>query len=223
MKSIRSALLLAFALSTAACGVDASMESTASAGLDTMSQAATTAPPPLPNSCLSSIPAAPSAAPTAPTPISQLGLGRPFYPLSTNLLSAYTVVVTDPNDSNSFYAFGFDVRSQRTVFWVSGYKSRGELRRLNAQIADDIEALEQSSGIDLGFTWGSSGQIGGPLIPRPGVHEGAWRVAFNNWYQLDEYLVAPQRTPVINATPPARTLSGSSGQVGGPILPQPGI
>ena len=200
MKPIRSALLLAFALSTAACGVDSSMESTEPAGLDTQAQAASTLPPPLPNSCLSSIPAAPTGVPTAPTPISSLGLGRPFYPLSTNLLSAYTVIVTDPNDSNSFYAFGFDVRSQRLQFWVSGYKSRGELRRLNAQIAEDIEALEQSTGIDLGFTWGSSGQVGGPLIPRPGIYEGAWRVAFNNWYQLDEYLIAP-RTPVINAVP----------------------
>lgn len=222
MKSLRSALLLAFALSTAACGVDSSLESTEPASLESQPQSAIVVPL-LSNYCPGSIPAAPSGMPTAPTPISSLGLGRPFYPLSTSLLSAYTVIVTDPNDSNSFYAFGFDVRSQRVVFWVSGYKSRGELRRLNAQIADDIEALEQGTGIDLGFSWGSSGQIGGPLIPRPGVYEGAWRVAYNNWYQLDDYLVSPPRTPALNVAQEPGRVSASSGQVGGPILPQPGI
>ncbi len=193
MKSFRSALLLAFALSTSACGIDAAdaAPESASDAYDAQAQAASTMPPPLPNYCPSTIPALPAGMPTAPTPISQLGVGRPLYPLATNLLSAYTVIVTDPNNSNAFYAFGFDVRSQRVVFWLSGYKSRRELLRLNTQIAEDIEALEQSTGIDLGFTWGSSGQVGGPLIPRPGVAEGAWKVAVNNFYQLDDYLVAP--------------------------------
>ena len=192
MTSLRSALLLAFALSTSACGIDSESEFAATEpdALDTQAQAATT--PTLPNSCPGSIPCAPAGLPAAPTPISSIPEGTAFYRPVTSLLSAYTVVVTDPKDSNAFLAFGFDVRSQRLKFYVSGYKSRGDLRRLNAQIANDIEVIEQSTGMDLGFDWGSSGQVGGPLIPRPGVYEDAWKVAFNNHDQLGRHLVKPR-------------------------------
>lgn len=229
MKSLRHALLVVCALSTAACGVDSASAPDGADAPDTQVQAAASTQPPLPNSCLSSIPALPTGLPTAPTPMSQLPQGRALYLPGTHLLSAYTVVVTDPNDSNAFYAFGFDVRAQRGVFWLSGYKSRGDLRRLNAQLANDIEVIEQSSVVDLGFTWGSSGQVGGPLIPRPGIAEGAWKVAFNNHYQLDSTLVAPQRAPKESqvleqgAGSGTGSVSGSSSQVGGPILPQPGV
>jgi len=191
MTSLRSALLLAFALSTSACGIDSEFAATEPDALDTQAQAATTTPS-LPNSCLSSIPSAPAGLPAAPTPISSIPEGRAFYRPVTSLLSAYTVVVTDPKDSNAFLAFGFDVRSRHLKFYVSGSKSRGDLRRLKAQIAKDIEVIEQSTGMDLGFDWGSSGQVGGPLIPRPGVYEDAWKVAFNNHHQLGRHLVAPQ-------------------------------
>ncbi|MCP3136196.1 RodZ family helix-turn-helix domain-containing protein [Pyxidicoccus xibeiensis] len=190
MKLLRHALLVAFTLSTTACNVEPELAGSESGALDVQSQAATTSPP-LYNYCPSSIPAAPPAQPNGPTPLSSIPAGTPLYAFATNLRSAYTVVVTDPADRNQFQAFGFDVVSRTLKFHVSGLKSRGELRRLNQQIAVDIEALEQSSGIDMGFTWGSSGQVGGPLIPRPGgVHEGAWKVAFNNHFQLDEYLVS---------------------------------
>jgi hypothetical protein len=192
MKSLRSALLLAFALSTSACGIDAAEAAPESESLDVQTQAVDTL---VPNSCPATIPALPLNLPTAPTPISQIPQGRALYPVSTRLHSAYTVVVTDPNDANAFYAFGFDVRAQRVVFWLSGLKNQRELYRLNTQIAADLELIEQSSVMDLGFTWGSSGQVGGPLIPRPGVAEGAWKVAVNNFYQLEDILVKPG-TPV---------------------------
>ncbi|WP_141329294.1 hypothetical protein [Myxococcus sp. AB025B] len=193
MKTLRSALLCLVTLSTfAACGVDsidqASPETLESLG--SVSQQAVLPPPPIPNYCPgTTIPGTPWVIPTAPTALSSIPNGTPMYPNSASLLSAYTVIVTDPNNANAFYAFGFDVRAQRLIFWVSGAKT--ELRRLNSQLATDITVLETSSGIDLGFTWGSSGQVGGPLIPRPGVAEGAWKVAFNNWAQLDNYLISP--------------------------------
>jgi hypothetical protein len=191
MKPFRSALLLAFALSTSACGIDSESEfaATESDALDTQAQAATT--PSLPNSCPGNIPCAPAGRPTAPTPISSIPEGRALYRPVTSLRSAYTVVVTDPRDSDAFLAFGFDVRSRSLQFYVSGSKSRGDLRRLNAQIAKDIEVIEQSTGFDPGFDWGSSGQVGGPLIPRPGVYEDAWEVAFKNHDQLNRRLVTP--------------------------------
>ncbi|MFP2932211.1 hypothetical protein ACLESO_45040 [Pyxidicoccus sp. 3LG] len=193
MKLFRHALLLAFTLSTTACNVDPEFAELESGSLDTVSQEAVVIPT-LPNTCPSAIVLPPLGLPTAPTPLSSIASGTPFYTASTSLRSAYTVVVTDPADSNSFVAFGFDVASRSLKFYVSGLKSRGELRRLNLQIANDIEVIEQSAGVDLGFTWGSSGQVGGPLIPRPGVYEGAWKVAVNNYYQMNEYLVPPPVT-----------------------------
>ncbi|MCE9669138.1 hypothetical protein LY474_15100 [Myxococcus stipitatus] len=199
MKNLRSALLFAVSLSAAACTVDpidmASPEALeAMAGSSEQSMIIVTQPAPISNFCPGIIPGTPFNIPTAPTPLSSIPTGTPFYAASTNPLSAYTVVVTDPNNSGNFWAFGFDVRAHRLQFWVSGTNT--EIRRFNAQLATDITLLELSTGTDLGFSWGSSGQVGGPLIPRPGVAEGAWRVAYNNYYKLDEYLISPTELPV---------------------------
>lgn len=196
MKNLRSALLCILSLSTAACGGDLS---DVSASEDLSSQGSTEqralpAPPPLSNYCPGLIPGTPYAIPTAPTPLSSIPSGTPLYPHSPNLLSAHTVIVTDPTNSGAFYAFGFDVRAHRIIFWVSG--TNAEIRRFNTQLATDITVMETSTGVDMGFTWGTSGQIGGPLIPLPGVHDGAWKVAYNNWYQLDAYLVSPPTGPL---------------------------
>ncbi|MCP3100991.1 hypothetical protein LZ198_19130 [Myxococcus sp. K15C18031901] len=197
MKNLRSALLFAVSLSTAACAVDPVDMATPEAleALGTTSQRAIVVPPPISNYCPGVIPGTPWNIPTAPTPLSSIPAGTPLYPAASNPLSAYTVVVTDPNNSGGFWAFGFDVRAHRLQFWVSGALT--EIRRFNSQLATDITLLEVSTGTDLGFSWGTSGQVGGPLIPRPGVAEGAWRVAYDNYYQLDAYLVSPTEVPAI--------------------------
>lgn len=192
MKLFRRSLLAALALAATACNVApedaAAWEAEA---LASQTREATTA---LYNHCPGSIPAAPTPPQQGPTPLSAIPFGRALYPATAGLRSAYTVIVTDPSDSNLFHAFGFDVVTQRLHFYVTGEKRQGDLRRLNQQIANDIEVIEQTSGYDPGFTWGSSGQVGGPLIPKPVIHEGAWKVAFNNHYQLNDSLM-PSRFP----------------------------
>ncbi|MFP2911089.1 hypothetical protein ACLESD_39865 [Pyxidicoccus sp. 3LFB2] len=187
MKSLRFSLLAALALSATACNVDPDLAQLESGALDDQSQAATTVPPPLPNYCPSSIPGAPALPTRIPTPLSAYGTA-PLYPTGAGLRSAYTVIVTDAADpSGSWLAFGFDVKTQRQVFYVSGSNTR-ELRLLFNKLAIDIENLEQDSGTDSGFSWGMSGQVGGPILPQPGVHEGAWTVAYNNAYQMHRYV-----------------------------------
>ncbi|QSQ20660.1 hypothetical protein JY651_36315 [Pyxidicoccus parkwayensis] len=189
MKSIRFSLLAAFALFAAACNVDpelADMESGESRTMEAQSRMVLP-PAPISNYCPSSIPGPPAGLPTAPTPITNYTTTA-LYPTGSNLRSAFTVIVTDPaNPSGSWLAFGFDVKAQRNVFYVSGQNTR-ELRLLLNKIATDIDNLEQDSGTDTGFTWGMTGQIGGPILPQPGVHEGAWRVAWNNAYQMNVYM-----------------------------------
>ncbi|NMO16511.1 hypothetical protein HPC49_04070 [Pyxidicoccus fallax] len=193
MKALVRSLLFVSALSSAACNVTpeeaAAMEAEA---LATQEQAATTN---IYNYCPNTIPGPPALPTTAPVPLSSLPTTRPLYPPNAGLMSAYTVIVADPSDTNRFIAFGFDVVGHRTQFYVSGDLRTGELRRLNVQIANDIEVIEQTSGYDPGFSWGSSSQVGGPIIPRPTVHEGAWKTAFNNRYQLNEIMMRPT-TPV---------------------------
>ncbi len=64
------------------------------------------------------IPKAP-ATPSAPTPLRKYLLVKPqLYPL--NLKSAYTVMWTDPSDSQYFLALGYDVIGYRNVFYVRG-------------------------------------------------------------------------------------------------------
>jgi hypothetical protein len=125
---------------------------------------ATPTPEALSNPC----PGALSAGSDA-VPISSLSPGRALYPASSQLLSAYTFVVTDLGNAESFEAFGFDLRSQCLMFHVSGDKRRGELDLLHARIAEDLRVIEQRPDTDSGFVSQSSGQIGGPLIPRPGI------------------------------------------------------
>ncbi|WP_164017744.1 hypothetical protein [Pyxidicoccus trucidator] len=188
MKSLRFSLLAAFALSATACNVDPDLAQMESAEMDAQSQAATTTPPPpIPNYCPSSIPAAPGSSTSRPTPLSSYDTS-PLYPTGAGLRSAYTVIVTDPaSPSGSWLAFGFDVKAQRQVFYVSGQNAR-ELRLLLIKLATDLDNLEQDTGTDSSFSWGMSGQVGGPILPQPGVHEGAWKVAWNNTYQMQLYM-----------------------------------
>jgi hypothetical protein len=76
-----------------------------------------------------------------------------------------------------FHAYGFDVRANRLQFWVSGYNNR-ELRRLMSQLVVDIDDLEMATSTDPGISWSMSGQIGGPIVPQPGVYEESWTHAF---------------------------------------------
>jgi hypothetical protein len=183
MKTLFRSLLVVSALSAAACGVESEL-----AQAEALASQAQEAVTELPNSCPSSIPAPPGALPTTgPTPLSQYSQ-RPLYPTGAGLRSAHTVIVTDPaNPAGSWLAFGFDVRSARLVFYVSGQNSR-ELRLLLNKLTVDLDMLEQDAGTDKGFTWGMSGQVGGPILPQPGIYEGAWRVAWNNAYQMDVYM-----------------------------------
>ncbi|WP_163997813.1 hypothetical protein [Pyxidicoccus caerfyrddinensis] len=189
MKSIRFSLLAAFALSAAACNVDPDFAEAESGELDSLAQASIVSGPPTPisNYCPSAIVAAPGTLPTAPTPISAYATA-PLYPMGTGLRSAHTVIFTDPaNPSGSWQAIGFDVKGYRQVFYVSGQNSR-ELRLLLNKIATDIDNLEQDSGTGNEFSWGMSGQIGGPILPQPGIHDGAWKVAWTNAYKTNEFI-----------------------------------
>lgn len=182
MKSFRRSLLVALALSASACNMDPDFDTLESGQPASQAQAQSSTEP-LPNSCPSSIPPPPAQLPTAPTPLSRIPLGTPLYPTGPGTRSAHTVIVTDPADpKGAFLAFGFDVRANRLQFYVSGQNGR-ELRRMLTQLAVDIDNLEQDQGTDTGFTWGMSGQVGGPIIPQPGVYEGSWKTAFNNAYQ----------------------------------------
>ncbi|MFP2911088.1 hypothetical protein ACLESD_39860 [Pyxidicoccus sp. 3LFB2] len=154
MKPIRHVLLLALAVPTAAFAFDP---------IDEGSRWLMATP------CAGSLSTAPAGVAPEPTPIASLAPSGALYPATSQLLSAYTFVVTDPADTDAFLAFGFDLRSQCLVFYVSGKKSRGDLDLLNARIAEDLRVIAQDPGTDPDFASLSSGQVGGPLIPRPGV------------------------------------------------------
>jgi hypothetical protein len=188
MKSIRFSLLAAFALSAAACNVDPDFAEAESGALDTQSQASVTTPPaPISNYCPSAIIGAPGTLPTAPTPITSYATA-PLYAVGTGLRSAHTVIFTDPaNPSGRWLALGFDVKGYRQVFYVSGHNAR-ELRLLLNKLVTDIDNLEQDTGTGSEFSWGMSGQVGGPILPQPGIHEGAWKVAWNNAYQTNVFI-----------------------------------
>lgn len=194
MKSIRFSLLAAFALSAAACNVDPDFAEAESGALESQSQemiivsGPPTPIPTMPNYCPSAIFVPPGTLPTTgPTPITAYTTTA-LYPTGTGLRSAHTVIFTDPaNPSGSWLAIGFDVKGYRRVFYVSGQNAR-ELRLLLNKLIVDIDNLEQDTGTGSDFSWGMSGQVGGPILPQPGIHDGAWTVAWNNAYQTHVFL-----------------------------------
>ncbi|MCY1017333.1 hypothetical protein [Pyxidicoccus sp. MSG2] len=193
MKTIRFSLLAAFALSAAACNVDPDFAEAESGALDSQSQemiiisGPPTPPPTIPNYCPSAIIVPPGTLPSIPTPITSYTTTA-LYPTGTGLRSAHTVIFTDPaNPSGSWLAIGFDVRGYRQVFYVSGQNAR-ELRLLLSKLITDIENLEQDTGTDSEFSWGMSGQVGGPILPQPGIHDNAWKVAWTNAYKVHEFM-----------------------------------
>ena len=175
MTFFRRSMLAAFALSASACNVDPDLAAQES-GLD-MGVVEQATSEPLPVTCPSTVPAAPPR-PSAPTELSRIPLGTPMFPTGAGVRSAYTLIVADPaNPATGFHAYGFDVRANRLRFWVSGQNAR-ELRRLMSQVVVDIDNLELDSGTDPGISWSMSGQIGGPIVPQPGVYEECWKHAF---------------------------------------------
>jgi hypothetical protein len=187
MKTIRCSLLAAVSLFAAACNVDPDFAEAESGELDSQSQASVLPPATMPNYCPSAIFVPPGVLPSSPTPITAYTTTA-LYPRGTGLRSAHTVIFTDPaNPSGSWLAIGFDVKGYRQVFYVSGQNAR-ELRLLLNKLVVDIDNLEQDTGTDSEFSWGMSGQIGGPILPQPGIHDGAWKVAWNNAYQTNVFL-----------------------------------
>lgn len=109
-----------------------------------------------------------------PTSLTNYRWGTPLFP--STVKSAYVVVVQHPTDSARFVAWGFDLVTGRTHFFVSG-NTRSELPQAITQINQDISIPTQ---FDNQFTFVIAQQVGkkGPgQPPQPG----------NDWTAFNAY------------------------------------
>jgi hypothetical protein len=104
--------------------------------------------------------------------------------------SAYTVYYNFYSfftNTSTFYAFGYDVKSYRTVFVVRGYGSQRSA--FKSEIDADLRTLayEAASGLNTGYEGGRQIDQPSPPTPTPQVNEmatSAWDVS-KEQYMVD--------------------------------------
>ncbi|MBU8899392.1 hypothetical protein KRR26_27620 [Corallococcus sp. M34] len=117
---------------------------------------------------VTSVPTLPTL-PAAATKVANWPVGTPFIPVTVR--SAYVSVYRHPTDKSQFVAYGFDVQSLQTFFYLTGVRAT-ELTSFLSTIRTELSNLPNAQGNGGGGTAVFvQAEVPIPPKPTPGIND----------------------------------------------------